>query len=78
MGSSLSSIQAIIYDRNFPRFPRPDKLPWQPHPGYRTCTAVMCKEILVDNIEFGNKKRLLSGMRGQFMVCFNVSAWPDV
>ena len=24
MGSSLSRIQAIIYDRDFPRFPRPD------------------------------------------------------
>ena len=23
MGSSLSRIQAIIYDRDFPRFPRP-------------------------------------------------------
>ena len=25
MGSSLSRIQAIIYDRDFPRFPRPEK-----------------------------------------------------
>ena len=25
MGSSLSRIQAIIYDRDFPRFPRPAK-----------------------------------------------------
>ena len=24
MGSSLSRIQAIIYDHDFPRFPRPD------------------------------------------------------
>ena len=27
MGSSLSCIQAIIYDRDFPRFPRPDDFP---------------------------------------------------
>ena len=27
MGSSLSRIQAIIYDRDFPRFPRPAHCP---------------------------------------------------
>ena len=38
----------------------------------------LCIEISLHNIEFGNKKEYLSGMNGQFMVCFNVSAWPDV
>ena len=51
-------------------------------PGYRTCAAsvpFVSRKLKYTKQNSAIKKDLyLSGMKGRFMVCFNVSAWSDI